>query len=154
MFSKAARIIPIGSTPEMLAEAAVLDGDEGVRHIGRKLAHVHRDALGQTALGDHPAAVVQDRDVARRTVDQEAADVRQVRHEMREEDSTENDAPRRHQRHGVRPGAPALCPLGRPRFSTAAFGDGGNAFARAPVVFGLLGRHTLTLEGAIFAPKG
>ena len=34
MFEVAARAMPMGSMPEMIAEAAILDGDEGVGHIG------------------------------------------------------------------------------------------------------------------------
>ena len=141
---------------EVLAEAAVLDGDEGVGHIGRQLGDVHHDALGQAAPGDQPAAVVQNGDVARRAVDQQAADVGQIRQKARVEDRAEDDAPRRDQHHDIRPAALARFALGAARGvrSPPLCGDGRNALARAPVVLGLLARHTLTLGSATLALQG
>ena len=48
-----------GIEAQMIAEAAVLDGDEGVGHVVRQRVHVDHGALRQPAARDQTALVVE-----------------------------------------------------------------------------------------------
>ena len=63
---------------EMRAEAAVLDGDEGVGDIGRQALDIDALALSQAAARDQAAIDVQNGDVVGVVLDQELGGVGQV----------------------------------------------------------------------------
>ena len=141
-----------GVEPDMFTEAPVFDGDEGVGYEGGKLRDVHQHALGQAALRDKTPTVVQDGDVMRRTVDQKASHIGQVRKKTREKDRTEDHAPSHDQCHDIGPAATSARTLWRRRLAT--FGDRGDARAGTLIGWRLLARHTRPSKAEFSASEG
>ena len=82
----------------MVAEAVILDGDEGIGNISGQILDPHHRALHHAAPRHQPVVIVQDGDVARIGRGQKIAHVGQVGDEMRPGDGAEDAAP--HQEHG------------------------------------------------------
>ncbi len=108
MFSPRCAQQPDRIDAEMMAEAAVLDRDEGVGHIGGKFGDRNERALRETAPGDLPSVVVEQRDVVRRTFVEQSRRVGKLRDPAIIRDRAENGAPGEQQHDHIRPGAPRL----------------------------------------------
>ena len=76
---KTARVSPIGSTPIVRIEAAVLDRDDGLRDVGRHLVQADRLAAGHAAIGDQLAVDRDDLDVRRPVGNRPVGDARHAR---------------------------------------------------------------------------
>ena len=94
MFCNAGARQADGIDAEMGAEAAVLDGDEGVGDIVGQVFDLDHRALRQAAPRDQAAAIVQDGDVLRRAGDHQIAHIGQAGKEMRKEHARRRSRPR------------------------------------------------------------
>ena len=86
---------PHGIDAEMRAEAAVLDGDEGVVDMIGQFADLHLLALGQSAARDRAALDVDQRDHLRWRVGEKVRGVGKLRNQVREQDSAGEQHPHR-----------------------------------------------------------
>ena len=78
---------------DMRAEAAVLDGDEGIDDIVGQVGRIHAFAPGEAAPSHQAAARIQDRDVLRWAFRHQVAHIGHAREEMREDHRAEDQAP-------------------------------------------------------------
>ncbi len=101
--------------PDVIAEAAVLDGDEGIRHVGGKIARGDHGALRQPFARDQAAVAIHDGDVVRRPFQQQIVGIGKLGNPVEQEHRADDEAPGADEREGVRPGALALRLLQCPR---------------------------------------
>ena len=94
-----------GIDAEMAAEAAILDGDEGVHDIVGQVGNRHGLALGQTAPRDQAAMIVEQGDILRRGGRHQIAHIGQAGNEMREDHRAEDQAPDREHDDDIGPAA-------------------------------------------------
>ncbi len=87
MFCHGGACQPDGIDAQMMAEAAVLDGDESIGDIGGQILGLHHLALSQAAARDLPSAIVQQGDVLRGARQTQIANIGQTRKKVREEQS-------------------------------------------------------------------